>query len=70
MITFGPAAALSDLGAKLGTPAALWQLGISQQQARAAAPRVLAEGGGESWPLPSSDIADLLERAHAGQRPT
>lgn len=64
------AAALFDVGAKLGAPAALSQLGISQEQARAAAPRVLAEAGGESGPLLSSDIADLLGRAHAGQRTT
>ena len=64
------AAALFDLGAKLGAPAALSQLGTSQEQARAVAPRVLAEAGGESCPLRSSDIADLLKRAHAGQRAT
>lgn len=61
---------LFELGAKLGAPAALSQLGISQERARAAAPRVLAEAGGEFCPLRSSDIADLLESAHAGQRST
>ena len=61
-------AALFDLGAKLGAPAALSQLGISQERARAAAPRVLAEAGGEFRPLRSSDIADLRKSAHAGRR--
>jgi len=44
------AAALFDLGAKLGAPAGLSQLGLSLEQARAAVPRVLAEGGGEPYP--------------------
>lgn len=64
------AAALFDLALKLGAPTALSQLGVSLEAARAAAPQVLAEAEFQDRTFTASDIADLLERAHAGQRPT
>jgi maleylacetate reductase len=67
----GPAAAaLFDLALKLGAPTALSQLGVSLEAAVAAAPQVVAEAGLQDRSFTASDMADLLERAHAGQRPT
>ena len=64
------AGSLFDLAVKLGAPTSLSQLGISLQQASGAAPQILAEAAQEPCPFASSDIASLLDRAHAGQRPS
>jgi maleylacetate reductase len=65
-----PAAALFDLAADCGVPTSLAVLGLRAEDLPEAARRAAAEITGNPRPVDEAALLGLLERAHAGERPT